>query len=63
MRSFIPVNDLNRCSVKGCTGQSAVIIEKKYGEERMMFGYCSFHSIVSATFFAENAEHRREIRI
>lgn len=62
MKSLIPVKNLNHCAVKDCRGESSVIIEKKYGEERMMFGYCQFHAIVSATFFT-HSKHRQEIRI
>lgn len=57
-----PINDLNKCSVNGCDGQTAVIVSKKIGEDKIMFGYCEFHSIVSATFFP-HTNSRVEIRV
>lgn len=58
----LPVNDLNVCSVKNCAKQSVVIVQKRMGEEKVMFGYCAFHSIISATFFALTPG-RKEIRV
>ena len=46
-----PITDLNVCSVRGCIGQSTSIIQKRIGEEYMLYGYCEFHSIISETFF------------
>ena len=56
-----PVNDLNKCSVRNCDKHTTVIVLKKIGDGKAMFGYCSFHSIVSATFFHSPA--RKEIRV
>ncbi len=58
---IIPVNDLNKCSVKDCDSDSSVLVQKKMGEEKITFGYCAFHSIISATFFA--TPDRKEIRV
>ena len=57
-----PIHDLNKCSVKGCDNQSDVIVQRKIGDERMVFGYCLFHSVISATFFP-NRTNRIEITL
>lgn len=53
-----PINDLNKCSVRFCRGNTATIIQKKIGDERIMFGYCEFHSMISATRFPEKANRK-----
>jgi hypothetical protein len=57
----IPIKDLNECSVLGCNGQSETIIQKVIGDRKMIFGYCRFHAIISATFFSRSAKD--EIRL
>ena len=59
---LIPVGDLNYCSVKDCDKKSVVIVQKKMGEEKVSFGYCAFHGVISATFFALTPG-RKEIRV
>ena len=59
MRAY-PINDLQICSVRNCRGQTVTIIRKTIGEEQMMYGYCDFHSVISATFFSPNT-NRTEI--
>jgi hypothetical protein len=55
MRSY-PITDLQICSVRFCSGRTEVIIQKTIGNEKMMFGYCRFHGVVSDTLFPETAK-------
>lgn len=57
----IPIKDLNKCSVLGCPGPSETIIQKVIGDRKMIFGYCRFHAIISATFFSRT--EKDEIRL
>jgi hypothetical protein len=50
MRSY-PIQDLKSCSVRGCESGTEVIIQKTFGTENLLFGYCQFHAIISTTFF------------
>jgi len=53
-----PINDLNKCSVKGCLGRTVTIIQKTIGNERLMFGYCEFHNMISETMFSAQEQRR-----
>lgn len=58
MRNY-PINDLNKCSVRFCNGATVTIIQRKIGDEKIMYGYCEFHSVISATRFPEKADRKR----
>lgn len=57
----VPVNDLNHCSVEHCNNETSVLIQKRIGDVKLMFGYCPFHGIVAATFFQYPG--RKEIKV
>jgi hypothetical protein len=57
MRSY-PINDLNKCSVKNCLGKTVTIIQKTIGTEKIMFGYCEFHSMISETIFTVHDDRK-----
>lgn len=57
MRNY-PINDLNVCSVKLCHGRTVTIIQKTIGNERVMYGYCEFHSMISSGMFPQSEERK-----
>lgn len=57
-----PINQLNLCSFRGCGKDSEILVERLVGGKMVIYGYCTFHGIISATFFSA-VEYRKEIRV
>lgn len=57
-----PLNQLNLCSFRGCGKDSEVLVERLVGGKLVIYGYCQFHGIISATFFSVR-KYRKVIRV